>query len=139
MGVPERAVLDAEPLVAHADGEPGSDTVEAYLDAVSTGDTAGFVSRVNLTAVRHILARKYDRTVADEYIDWLLDLGVEGVDVGAVWAAAADFVIEHRPALGDAFALATAEREQGTLLVGADADYEAIEEPPVVRFRQDSA
>jgi hypothetical protein len=30
--VPDSVVSDAEPLIAHADDEPGSDVVEEYLD-----------------------------------------------------------------------------------------------------------
>jgi len=44
MAVPDRVVFDAEPLIAHADDEPGSDVVEEYLDAVAVEDTAGYVA-----------------------------------------------------------------------------------------------
>jgi len=43
----------------------------------------------------------------------------------------------HAPALGDAFALATAERVGGTLLIGADDDYDDVEDVSLVRFRAD--
>lgn len=62
MAVPDRVVFDAEPLIAHADDEPGSDVVEEYLDAVAVKDTAGYVSCVNFAEIRYTLARKYDRT-----------------------------------------------------------------------------
>lgn len=139
MAVPEHVVFDAEPLVAHADDEPGSDTVEEYLDAVVVGDADSYVNHVTLTEVRYVLARKYDRGVADEYIDWLLDVGMHPVDVDAIWPAAADYVLEYNPALGDAFALATAAHVDATLLVGADTDYEAITEVPIERFRDEPA
>lgn len=138
MAVPEQVVFDAEPLVAHADDEPGSDTVEEYLEAVAVEDTDGYVNRVNLTEVRYNLARRYDRAVADEYIGWLLELGLYPVGVDDVWIGAADFVIEYNPALGDSFALATAEHVEATLLAGADADYEGITEVPIVRFRDEA-
>jgi predicted nucleic acid-binding protein len=77
MAVPDRVVFDAEPLIAHADDEPGSDVVEEYLDAVAVEDTTGSVSCVTLTEIRYTLARKYDRTTADDYLDWLEDLGIE--------------------------------------------------------------
>ena len=37
MVVPDSVVFDAEPMIAHADDEPGSDAVEEYLDAVASG------------------------------------------------------------------------------------------------------
>jgi len=39
MAVPDRVVFDAEPLIAHADAEPGSDVVAEYLDAVAVDET----------------------------------------------------------------------------------------------------
>lgn len=139
MAIPERVVFDTEPLVAHADGEPGSETVAEYLDATAVKGTDGYVNRVNLTEVRYILARKYDRTVADEYIDWLLDFGLRPVGVNAIWTNAAEYVIDYNPALGDSFALATAEHVEATLLVGADDDYDAVTEVPIQRFRTESS
>ena len=44
--VPDSVVFDAEPLIAHADDEPGSDVVEEHLDAVAVEDTAGYASCV---------------------------------------------------------------------------------------------
>jgi predicted nucleic acid-binding protein len=139
MSIPERLVFDTEPLVAHADDEPGSETVAEYLDATATEGTDGYVNRVNLTEVRYILARKYDRTVADEYIDWLLDFGLHPTGVDAIWTNAAEYVIDYNPALGDSFALATAEHMEATLLVGADDDYDEVTEVPIQRFRTESA
>lgn len=138
MEVPEQVVFDTEPLVAHADDEPGSDVVEGFLDAVAVEGTDGYLSRVNLTEVRYILARKYDRTVADDYIDWLLDLGLTAIDVDVVWSEAADFVLRYNPALGDSFALATADYVDATLLVGGDDDYDAIADVTIERFRAGS-
>ncbi|MFB6189943.1 MAG: type II toxin-antitoxin system VapC family toxin, partial [Halapricum sp.] len=71
MALPDRVVFDAEPLIAHADDELGSDIVEEYLDAVATADTAGYACCVNLAEIRYALARKYDRTTADDYLGWL--------------------------------------------------------------------
>ena len=135
MAVPDRVVFDAEPLIAHADDERGSDVVEAYLDAVAAGDTAGYACCVNLAEIRYTLARTYDRPTAEEYLDWLADLGIEPVDVGDAWVAASEYILTHNPALGDAFALATAETVEATLLVGGDGDYDEISDIPIERFR----
>lgn len=135
MAVPDRVVFDAEPLIAHADGERGSDIVEEYLDAVAAEDTAGYACCVNLAEVRYTIARKYDRATTDEYLDWLDDLGIEPVDVGDAWTEASEYILTYNPALGDAFALAAAETVEATLLVGGDDDDYEISDVPVERFR----
>lgn len=139
MNVPDRVVFDAEPLVAHADDEPGSEVVEQYLDAVAVDDAAGYANCVNLAEVRYVLARTYDRDVADEYVDWLADIGIETLDVDAIWMDASEYILECNPALGDAFALATADRVGATLLVGGDDDYDEVSAVPIERFRDGSA
>ena len=139
MAVPDRVVFDAEPLIAHADDEPGSDVVKEYLDAVAVEDTIGYANCVNLAEIRYTIARKYDRDTADEYLDWLANLGIETVDVGDTWLAASEYVLRHNPALGDSFALATAEDVEGTLLVGGDGDYDEVSDVPIDRFRDESA
>ncbi|QGX94801.1 type II toxin-antitoxin system VapC family toxin [Haloplanus rallus] len=139
MGSPDRIVFDAEPLIAHADDEPGSDVVETYLDAVATGETIGYVSYVNLAEIRYTIARKYDRNTADEYLDWLTALGIEPVDADNAWIDVTEYILQYNPALGDAFALATAEHIEATLLVGGDDDYDEIGDIPITRFRDGSA
>lgn len=131
----ERIVFDAEPLVAHAAGELGSNAVVPYLDAVAADDASGYVNCVTLSEVRYVLARTSGRQRADEYVDWLEDLGVETVGADELWTAASEYVLEYNPALGDAFALATAEHVDGTLLVGGDDDYEEVTDVPIERFR----
>lgn len=139
MAMPDRIVFDAEPLIAHADDEPGSEVVEAYLDAVAVEETAGYTSCVTLAEIRYTIARKYNRATADEYLDWLTDLGIETVEVGDSWLAASEYILQYNPALGDSFALATAEVVDATLLVGGDDDYDEISDIPIERFREGSA
>lgn len=139
MRVPERVVFDAEPLVAHATGEPGSEVVTEYLDAVADGETEGYVSNVNLTEVRYLLSRSSSVERADEYIEWLVDLRVRLQDVDDVWEAAAAVILEHNPALGDSFALATADSLDAVLLVGADDDFDDVSSSRIRRFREEPA
>jgi len=138
MVAPDSVVFDAEPLIAHADDEPGSDVVEEYLDAVAVEDTAGYTSCVTLAEIRYTIARKYDRPTADEYLDWLTDLGIETVEVADCWQEASEYILRYNPALGDSFALATAEEVEATLLVGGDDDYDEVSDVPVERFRDGS-
>ena len=135
MAVPDHVVFDAEPLIAHADDELGGDVVEEYLDAVAAEDTTGYVSSVNLAEIRYTISRKYDRDTADEYLDWLFDLGVKTVDLGDAWMEASEYILKYNPALGDSFALAAAETVEATLLVGGDDDYDAVSDIPIERFR----
>lgn len=123
---PPEVVFDAEPLVAHADGEPGSGMVGAYLNSVAADNSTGYLNAVNATEVRYILTRISDAETADRYLGWLSNIGVERVASDLVWSVASDYVIDYNPALGDAYALATAEYADGTLLVGADDDYDDI-------------
>ena len=139
MSDPKPIVFDAEPLIAHADDDQGSHVVEQYLDEVAAGDAIGYVSFVNLVEFRYIIARKYDRNTADEYLDWLTDLGIEAFDVDEVWLAASEYVLKDNPALGDSFALATAEYADGTLLVGGDNDFDEVSDVLVERFREGSS
>jgi len=104
MSVPDRVVFDAEPLIAHADDEPGSEVVEEYLDAVAVED-----------------------------------LGIKTMDVGDTWKDASEYTLRYNPALGDSFALATAEHVDATLLVGGDDDYDDVSDIPIERFRDGSA
>ena len=123
---PPELVFDTEPLVAHADDEPGSKRVATYLDSVAQGRSDGSLNRVNATEVRYILVRKYDAATADDYLDWLWSIGVEPIGSELIWSVASEYVIDYNPALGDAYALATAEYTDGTLLAGADDDYDEI-------------
>jgi len=67
---PDYIVFDAEPLIAHADNEPGSDVVKEYLDAVAVGDATGYTSYVNLAELRYTIARKYDRALSPVSGGW---------------------------------------------------------------------
>jgi len=133
--VPDTVVFDTEPLVAYADGETGSDAVATYLDAIVHGETHGILNFVNASEVRYILARKYDRDVADRFLRWLWTIGIEAVDAETVWERASEYVIDHNPALGDAYALGTAEAVTAALLVGGDDDYDDVTTVDIERFR----
>lgn len=137
VSMPERLVFDAEPLLAHADDEPGGDVTETYLDAVANGEIDAELTRINATEIRYVLARKRDTSVADRYLRWLEDIGVTPADAGGLWADAAHWVLSHNPSLADAYALAAAERANATLLVGADGDFDGVEGVTIERIRDD--
>ena len=135
--VPDAVVFDAEPLVAYFCDEPGSDTVETYVDAIE-GPTDGYISAVTLTEVHYVVRAIGGEDRADAVIEVLDESGIRRVDTAETWRRAAGFKYRRSPALGDAFALATAARTDATVLVGADDDYDDVTEVPTVRFRAES-
>ena len=141
-------VFDAEPLVAFAFDEPGAETVEDWLDRVYDGDRAGYVATVTLAEVRYVAARKASPEQADTHIRRLRELGLSEYEVDGLWRTAAELKRRHALAVGDAYAVAAAADldadEDVTLLVGADDDFDAVENDPdrqhlIERFRTDAA
>ena len=141
-------VFDAEPLVAFAFDEPGAETVEDWLDRVYDGDRAGYVATVTLAEVRYVAARKASPEQADAHIRRLRELGLSEYEVDGLWRPAAELKRRHALAVGDAYAVAAAADldadEDVTLLVGADDDFDAVENDPdrqhlIERFRTDAA
>ena len=136
--IPETRVFDAEPLIAYFCDEPGSDTVETYVNAVE-GATDGYISAINLAEVHYVVRAIDSEERADAIVDVLGESGIRRVDTEETWRSTADFKFRYSPALGDAFALGTAEHVDGMLLVGADADYDDVTDVPITRFRTESA
>lgn len=130
-------VFDAEPLIAFYGDEPGSDSVEARIRAVETGDRKGFVSTVTCTEI-HYVVRRDDRRRADEYLSRIRNW-FRVIDAGAVWEDASFFKHRYGVALGDAFTLAAAHDRDGTAFVGADDDFDDVTEVEIERFRTDPA
>lgn len=133
---PETVVFDTEPLVAYFCDEPGSDTVEEYVETVE-GAADGYISAVNLAEVHYVVRAIATEDRADVVVDVLAESGIRRVDTGETWSGAAEFKFHHSPALGDAFALATAAHVDGTLLVGDD-DYDGITDVPIARVRTEA-
>jgi len=141
-------VFDAEPLVAFAFDEPGADVVEEWLTRVYDGDP-GYVSTITLAEFRYIAARKSSAEAADAHLSQLRELGLTEYPIDDLWQAASTLKLDHAPSVGDAYAAAAAadlatEGEEITLLVGADADWEAFVAdadfaPQIERFRADAA
>jgi predicted nucleic acid-binding protein len=136
--IPETVVFDAEPLIAYFCDEPGSDTVERYIQAVES-HADGYISAVNLTEVHYIVRAITSEERADSVVNVLEESGIRRLDTEETWAGAAAMKARYAPALGDAFALATAAHVDGLLLVGADDDYDEVSEVQLTRFRADPA
>ena len=133
----ESVVFDTEPLVAYLDDEPGSDTVETWIDRVAAGELDGYISPVTKTEVLYVGSRigfRWDDLHAS--LTRLETLGVTVHDSRECWEDAAALKSAHTMALGDAYALATADSVGGTLLVGADFDFEGVS-VPIERVREE--
>jgi len=68
-------------------------------------------------------------------------MGVSEYAVDSLWKQVSELKTEYTVALGDAYALAVAEAVGGTLLVGADDDYDVFADHEVFgalieRFRE---
>ncbi|GAA0302054.1 PIN domain-containing protein [Halarchaeum salinum] len=135
---PDTIVFDTEPLIAYFCDESGSDTVETYIEAVE-GSADGYISAINLAEVHYVVRAIDGEERADAIIDALEETGIRRVDTEETWPSAADFKFRYSPALGDAFALATAAHVDGMLLVGADDDYDDVDDVSMTRFRTDPA
>ncbi|MFP8890676.1 type II toxin-antitoxin system VapC family toxin [Natrialbaceae archaeon A-CW2] len=132
-------VFDTEPLIAYLDDEPGSDVVEAWIDRVASGEVDGYISPVTKTEVLYVGSRVgFRRDDVRASLDRLEELGVVVYDPRECWAIAAALKEAYTMALGDAYALATADAVGGTLLVGADDDFDDLEDN-VERFRDEPA
>lgn len=136
--LPGTVIFDTEPLVAYFCNEPGSDTVETYLEAVE-GAADGYISAINLAEVHYIVRAIDGEERADAVVEILDESGIRRVDTEQTWPIAADFKFRYSPALGDVFALATAADVDGTLLVGADDSFDDVTDVEIVRFRTDPA
>ncbi|WP_254525627.1 type II toxin-antitoxin system VapC family toxin [Natrinema caseinilyticum] len=132
-------VFDTEPLVAYLDDEPGSDAVEEWIDRVAAGEIEGYICPVTKTEVLYVGSRVGFRPEdVRASLERLEELGVSVSDPRECWDGAAALKEAYPMALGDAYALATADAVDGTLLAGADDDFDEVA-ADVVRFRDDPA
>lgn len=134
-------IFDTEALIAFAFDEDGSEQVEDYLKQVFSGDAEGYVNIINLTELRYVSVRLGSKAKADTFIHYLQQKGLNIVDAGRVWESAADYKDQYKMSLADAYATASATTIGGTLLVGADDDFDEIltsTDIDIERFRENS-
>ena len=135
-------VFDAEPVLAYLDDEPGSDAVEEWIDRVAAGEIDGYVSPVTKTEILYVGSRiGFDAADVRASLDRLEAIGVDTYDPTDCWETAAVLKEAYGMALGDAYALATAEAVGGTLLAGADDDFDEVDgnDASIERFRDEPA
>lgn len=134
-------VFDAEPLIAYFLDEDGAEVVEQHLERVRDGAT-GLISAVNITEVLYITAGERTMEMAEVCIKAIRQFGIEVVECIGVWETAGNIKYDYQTSLADAYAVATVDDRGGTLIVGADDDYDDIIDDgivPIDRFRTEAA
>lgn len=132
-------VFDAEPLIAFLADEPGSSVVERWVEQAAMDEIQGYISPITKTEVTYVALRKgVPEHVVTEFVERLADNGIETYEAEHCWTYAATFKNEYTVPIGDAFTLATAHANDGSVLVSADDDFDEIgDEVGVIPFRDD--
>ena len=120
-------VFDTEALLVFYLDEPGSATVQEYLEKIQKRRTTGYLNIVNLTEFHYILFRR-DPELAEEKEKSLRAFGLEIVPVldDELWGLAANIKAKHALSLADAFAAATAKVKRAKLVTGRDEEYRSV-------------
>jgi predicted nucleic acid-binding protein len=125
--VPERLTFDSEPLLAFFLGETGGQIVSVCLTKIQSKEIEGFISVINLAEVYYVLYR-LNPLRADETCRALSHLGITVLPVedDDLWRNAAKIKAQHSLSLADAFAVATAEKQKSSLVVGSDKEFDGL-------------
>ena len=123
----DRLTFDSEPIIAYFLGEPGGKIVRDYLTKIQKKEIAGFISVINLAEVYYILYRM-NPSVADESCRVLRQFGltVLPIEDDDLMRNAAKIKATHALSLADAFAVATAEKQKSTLVIGSDKEFNGL-------------
>ncbi len=119
-----RKVLDSYALLAYLQGE---DAGSAVKDALASSEGGVLMNEINVGEVYYILARGTGRERADFFLNAVLpNLPIRVVenDFGDV-IQAARIKAGHSLSYADCFAVATAQREDASLLTG-DPEFKAV-------------
>jgi PIN domain nuclease of toxin-antitoxin system len=117
--------LDAGPIIAFLDDEPGAEVVE---DVLTEPGSQCFAHIFNLTEVYYIYFRRGGVGIAEDAIQAVLDVGIVIRDDNdtAYWKEAATFKGTHAMALPDAFCLALARRLGGTVVTTDHTEFDPL-------------
>jgi PIN domain nuclease of toxin-antitoxin system len=117
--VTQTIVLDAHPLIAFLNGEPGADAVRALLTDAAAGLRRPLLSVVNAAEVMYWQEREGGAEASHATLDLLQQLPLELVPIDLELAArAAYFKARGGMSLGDCFAAGLAQRESCPVLTG---------------------
>ncbi|MGB9521375.1 MAG: type II toxin-antitoxin system VapC family toxin [Anaerolineales bacterium] len=123
----ERIVLDAYALMAFFENEKGADQVHHYLVRAMHDEVKLFLSVVNLGEIWYSFAHTNSPEIADKYIDEIVSLSIEIIDINwPIAHFAAIFKVQGKIAYADCFAAALAKTLQAKLRT-ADPEFKQLE------------
>ncbi|MSQ47083.1 MAG: type II toxin-antitoxin system VapC family toxin [Deltaproteobacteria bacterium] len=118
-------VLDAGPMIAFLDDEPGAGVVEQVL---TEPESTCYAHIFNLMEIYYIYFRRRGEGVAEDALQSLLDTGLTMRDDHdtAFWKEAATFKGKHAIALPDTFCLTLARRLNGTVITTDHTEFDPL-------------
>jgi predicted nucleic acid-binding protein len=114
-------VVDSWAMVAWIRDEAAASAVETFLDQAEAGEFHLAMSWINVAETYYILAKRDSLAVADAFMTRLPSLPIQVIlpDENGIMAAAR-IKAAHAVAFGDAFAMALAQSERGSVITGDD-------------------
>ncbi len=120
-------VIDAWALVAHLLGEPRGSRVRALLEAARSAGRRVLISGMSVGEVCYTIERRNGVEAVQAVLGALEDLQIEIVDPDLrTILSAAGVKAGHSISFGDAFVVALARNERGTVVTG-DPDFRKVE------------
>lgn len=117
--MPAPKVIDSWAMVAWIQDEPGSEALQGFLVKAEAGRLPLLMSWYNVAETFYTIAKRRTVALAEEFLTRLPSLPIrlmlpdeEGI------MAAARVKASHAVALGDAFAIALAQAEHGSVITG---------------------
>jgi ribonuclease VapC len=124
----KRRLLDSHALLAYLNQEAGFQKVRDVMAEFQKSEDSILMNEINIGEVYYILSRKRGRESADYFLETILpSLPVKSVSnsfediIGAARIKA-----EHPISFADCFAVATATRENASILTG-DPEFKRVE------------
>jgi predicted nucleic acid-binding protein len=131
-----KLVFDTQALLKYYLDELGADSVRNYFVDVLERRVEGYINIVTLTELYYILIRVKEE-LAEEKERNLRSYGIKIVslrDSARLWKLAAEIKARWPLSLADAFGAATAITIEGTLVTGADAEFDNVNKLRVERI-----
>jgi predicted nucleic acid-binding protein len=131
---PQALVLDAHPLAAFINGEPGAEHVRSLLESARAGTSRLSMTVVNAAEVMLVQERRGGAQASHRTLDLLQDLPIRLVNVDLELAARAAYLkMRGGISFADCFAAALAHRDGIPVLTG-DREFERVADLVHVRW-----
>jgi PIN domain nuclease of toxin-antitoxin system len=117
--------LDAGPVIAFLDDEPGAEVVE---DVLTEPGSVCYAHIFNLSEIYYIYYRRGGVVLAEEVLQALDEAGIRVRDDNdeAFWKEAASFKGRHAMSLPDAFCLTLGRRLGGTVVTTDHSEFDPL-------------